>query len=61
MDKKLKHLQLYSCIISTVLVFIIFLAMCFMFSDIDLLEMILVFTCFVAPLVIAIPFYISED
>ena len=61
MDKKLNRLQLYSSITASTLVFIIYLIICYTFSAMDLLEMIVVFVSFILPVVAAIPFYITEE
>lgn len=61
MDKRLSRLQVYSCTIATTLAFIVYLLICYTFSDIDLLEMIITFMCFIFPVAISIPFYITED
>ena len=61
MNKKLNRLQIYSCTIATTLTFILYLIICFTFTEIDLLEMLITFVCFILPVAIAIPFYITED
>lgn len=61
MDKNLNRLQIYSCAIATALSFALYLIICFTFTDIDLLEMLITFICFILPIAIAIPFYITED
>lgn len=61
MKNSLNRLQIYSAIVSSVLAYIIYTIIAFTFSDVDLLEMIVVFICFVLPVAIAIPFYISEE
>lgn len=61
MKDGLNRLQLYSMIVSSVLSFIVYIVICYAFSDMDLLEMMIVFICFVLPIAISIPFYISED
>ena len=61
MDKKLHRLQIYSCTITTALSFIVYLLICFTFTKIDLLEMLITFICLILPIAIAIPFCITED
>ena len=61
MDKNLHRLQIYSCAVATALSFIVYLLICYSFSDIDLLEMLITFICFILPIAIAIPFYLTED
>lgn len=52
-------LQIYSCITVTILALVIWL-MYTAITKVDLLETIIVFICFIAPLTIILPFYISE-
>ena len=59
--RSLKRLQIYSCTIASTLSFIAYLLICYSFTDIDLLEMLITFICFILPISIAIPFYITED
>lgn len=61
MNKNLKRLQIYSCIIASALSFALYLLICYSFTEIDLLEMLITFICFILPIAIAIPFYITED
>ena len=61
MDKNLTRLQIYSCTVATALSFALYLIICYSFTNIDLLEMLITFVCFILPIAIAIPFYITED
>lgn len=54
------RLQIYSSVVSSVLALIVYFAICFLFTKIDLLEMVVTFICFVLPIMVAIPYYISE-
>lgn len=61
MKKKLNRLQWYSSITTSILAFIAYLLASYAFTDIDLLEMLITFICFILPVVASIPFYITEE
>lgn len=61
MKKKLNRLQWYSAITASILAFVVYLVTAYAFTEIDLLEMLCVFFCFILPLVFSIPFYITEE
>ena len=61
MKKKLKRLQWYSSITTSILAFIAYLLASYAFTDIDLLEMLITFIFFILPVVASIPFYITEE
>ena len=61
MKKKLNRLQWYSSITTSILAFIAYLLASYAFTDIDLLEMLITFICFILPVVAYIPFYITEE
>lgn len=59
--RKLSRLQLYTSIVSSFLTFIVYMVAGWVFTEMDVLEMIAVYVCFILPLVAVIPFYITED
>lgn len=61
MKKKLNRLQWYSSITTSILAFIAYMLASYAFTDIDLLEMLITFICFILPVVAYIPFYITEE
>ena len=61
MKRNLNRLQWYSSIISSILVFALYIIGCYAFTRMDLLEMLIVGICFVIPVVASIPFYLTED
>lgn len=61
METKLTRLQIYSAILSSIIAFTVYVGICYAFTEIDLLETIVTFLCFVFPLVVSIPFYMTED